>query len=124
MKASEAAKILGRHVTHIRECCLAAGLKKNGRSFDIPEELVEKWKHGLPDVRTFRGRRPNRVEYGKLDGPPIRRNTTDFLTKEQKSRIIEERRKRRERLLRALSDVQSEDEAVFSSESGNKEASE
>lgn len=124
MKAAEAAKILGRHVTHIRECCLAAGLKKNGRSFDIPEELVEKWKHGLPDVRTFRGRRRKRVEYGKLDGPPIRQNTTDFLTKEQKSRIIEERRKRRERLLRALSDVQSEDETVLSPKGGNQETAE
>lgn len=108
MKAAEAAKILGRHVTHIRECCLAEGVKKSGRSFDIPEEVVEKWKIALPDVRTFRGRRRKRKKYDRLDGPPIRRNVTDFLTTEKRSEILEARKLRQARLLKALANVQSE----------------
>jgi len=108
VKAAEAAKILGRHVTHIRECCLAEGVKKSGRSFDIPEEVVEKWKIALPDVRTFRGRRRKRKKYDRLDGPPIRRNVTDFLTTEKRSEILEARKLRQARLLKALANVQSE----------------
>ena len=109
MKAAEAAKILGRHVTHIRECCLAEGLKKTGRSFDIPEEVIEKWEIALPDVRTFRGRRRKRKKYDTLDGPPIRRNVTDFLTNDKRLEILEARKLRQIRLLKALANVQSED---------------
>ena len=112
MKAAEVAKILGRHVTYIRECCLAEGLKKTGRSFDIPEEVIEKWKIALPDVRTFRGRRRKRRRYDKLDGPPIRRNVTDPLTSDKLSRILEARKLRHIRLLRALKNVQSEDTSI------------
>lgn len=118
MRASEAAKILGRHVTHIRECCLAEGLKKNGRSFDIPEDVVERWKVALPDVRTFRGRRRPRRKYDKLDGPPIRRNVTDFVTKEKKAEVLRARRERQIRLLKALANVQSEDSAIPAPEDG------
>lgn len=109
MKAAEAAKILGRHVTHIRECCLAEGLKKTGRSFDIPEEVIEKWKIALPDVRAFRGRRRKRKKYDTLDGPPIRRNVMDFLTNDKRLEILEARKLRQIRLLKALANVQSED---------------
>lgn len=118
MKAAEVAKILGRHVTHIRECCLAEGLKKTGRSFDIPEEVVEKWKIALPDVRTFRGRRRKRKRYDKLDGPPIRRNVTDFLTTDKRMEILEARKLRQIRLLKALKNVQSEDAPLQTSEGG------
>lgn len=124
MKAAEAARILGRHVTHIRECCLAEGLKKTGRSFDIPEEVVEKWKIALPDVRTFRGRRRRRKRYDKLDGPPIRRNVTDFLTTDKRLEILEARKLRHIRLLRALKNVQSEDTPLQTSEGGYEEAPE
>ena len=124
MKAAEVAKILGRHVTHIRECCLAEGLKKTGRSFDIPEEVVEKWKIALPDVRTFRGRRRKRKRYDKLDGPPIRRNVTDFLTTDKRLEVLEARKLRQIRLLKALKNVQSEDATILSSEDGNQEAAE
>lgn len=122
MKAADAAKILGRHVTHIRECCLAEGLKKNGRSFDIPEEVVEKWKIALPDVRTFRGRRRKRKKYDKLDGPPLRRNVTDFLTTDRRAEILEARKLRKIRLLEALQNVQSEDATLPTSEGGYQEA--
>ena len=122
MKAAEAAKILGKHVTHIRECCLAEGLKKNGRSFDIPEEVVEKWRIALPDVRTFRGRRRKRKKYDKLDGPPIRRNVTDFLTTGRRAEILEARKLRKIRLLKALQNVQSKDAPIPTSEGGYQEA--
>lgn len=118
MKASEVAKILGKHVTHIRECCLAEGLKKTGRSFDIPEEVIEKWKIALPDVRKFRGRIRKRRRYDKLDGPPIRRNVTDFLTSDKRLEILEARKLRKVRLLKALKNVQSEDTPLQTSEGG------
>lgn len=124
MRAAEVAKILGRHVTHIRECCLAEGLEKTGRSFDIPEEVVEKWKIALPDVRTFRGRRRKRKRYDKLDGPPIRRNVTDFLTTDKRLEILEARKLRQIRLLKALNELQSENEAVPAPENGNQETPE
>lgn len=124
MKASEAAKILGRHVTYIRECCLAEGLKKTGRFFDIPEDVVEKWKVALPDVRAFRGRKKTRLKYNKLDGPPIRRNVTDFTTKEKRAEILRARRERKIRLLEALDNVQSEDSTIPAPEDGYQEAAE
>lgn len=124
MKAAEVAKILNRHVTHIRECCLAEGLKKTGRSFDIPEEVVERWKIALPDVRTFRGRRRSRKRYDKLDGPPIRRNVTEFLTKERRAEVLEARKARRIRLLKALRNVQIENETIPAPEDGAEETAE
>lgn len=103
---------------------MAEGLKKTGRSFDIPEDVVERWKVALPDVRTFRGRRKPRRKYDKLDGPPIRRNVTDFITKEKKADIIRARWERQIRLLKALDNVQSEDSAIPAPEDGYQEVAE
>ena len=101
MKTSEAAKILGKSESTVREYARAAGLQRVGGAYYIAPDMVEYWMSDPPSVRKRRpGWRPRKRS--NLDGPPILEDLRGLETPLEKGRRMLARKGRKERLIAAI----------------------
>lgn len=101
MRVSEAAKILGKSESTVREYARVSGLQRVGGSYDITPAMVDDWMSDHPSVRKSRTRkRPSRRS--KLDGPPILDSLRGLETPSEKARRMRARKGRKERLIAAI----------------------
>lgn len=101
MRVSQAAKILGRSESMVREYARASGLQRVAGAYDIPQSMVTEWMSNPPNARKFRAERRS-SKRPELDGPPILGCLKGLETPGEKARRMRAREKRRERLLGAI----------------------
>ena len=101
MKVSEAAKMLGKSESMVREYARISGLQRVGGAYDITQDMLEDWMSSPPSVRKSRTRkRPSRRS--KLGGPPILDSLRGLETPGEKARRLRARKGRKERLIAAI----------------------
>ena len=104
MRVSEAAKILGKSESTVREYARVSGLQRVGGSYDITPAMVDDWMSDPPSVRKTRsGRGPRRRS--KLDGPPILEDLRAQETPGERARRLLAREGRKRRLIRAIKEA-------------------
>ena len=104
MKVKEAAELLGRSESTVREYARVSGLQRVCGEYDITPNMVDDWMSDPPSVRKTRfGRRPRRKS--KLDGPPILEDLRGLETPGERARRLLARKARKRRLMAAMEEI-------------------
>ena len=101
MRVSEAAKILGKSESMVREYARTSGLQRVGGAYDITQDTLEDWVSSPPSVRKSRTRKRPSIR-SKLGGPPILDSLRGLETPSEKARRMRARKGRKERLIAAI----------------------
>lgn len=101
MKVTEAAKILGRSESMVREYARASGLQRVHGAYDITQDMVTEWMSSPPSTRgASAGRRPRKKP--ELDGPKILESLRGLETPGERARRLLARKRRKDRLMAAI----------------------
>lgn len=101
MKVKEAAEILGRSESMVREYARASGLQRVHGAYDITQDIVTEWMSNPPSSRRARaGRRPTKKP--AMDGPAILESLRGLETPGERAKRMLARKGRKERLIEAI----------------------
>lgn len=101
MRVKEAAELLGRSESMVREYARTSGLQRVAGAYDITQDMVTEWMSNPPSTRGARAGRRSRKK-PELDGLKIRESLRGLETPGERARRMLARKGRRERLMEAI----------------------